>query len=712
MAGNEPGEFRNDFSGQSDTVVQAGTVHGGVHFHGGGRPTFTAPRQLPPGVAGFVGRESSLAVLDTLVTDGSPRVGISIITGPPGVGKTALALHWAHRVRRRFPDGDLYIDMRGHGPQKSLSFEQGIDVFLRSLSVPKEAIPVDVEERTALFRSILGDKRILVVIDNVASVQQIRHLLPGSSRCVVLITSRSRLASLVAREGAKRVTLDVLSPEDAVRLLSEAIGEDRVDANPTAALRLAELCSYLPLALRVVGEQAASRPHASVADLVDELESEHSRLDSLASQEDELVDVRAVFSWSYRALTPDQQKVFRLLGLHPGAEIADVAVGALVDAPVPHIRSQLRGLSAAHLVQQIAPDRYRLHDLLRAYSRERALRELAQRERTHAIRRVLGWYLLAADAGRRAILPYSHAIPLVGATTAAPPRFSAAEEAMAWYERERLNLLGALQQACDLGQYDIAWKLPVVADGFFELASYWTEWESIHREGLDAARAVGDILGEASNLLCLGDAHWRGNSLDSALDHYRRAVDLSRQIHDGWLEGFASRGVGLVHQERGQWAQAAGYFQEALGIFRAHGIRRGEGMSLLSLGKVRFAQADLDAAVDDCRQAIEIFTEIGDAWTQAWGMLPFGQALSGLGRLAEAEANYRRAASIFAGFRDRRSQATCLVELGQILAEGGNRAGARECWATAAELLDALGDPSAAELAERAAALSDGGQDG
>jgi hypothetical protein len=314
------------------------------------------------------------------------------------------------------------------------------------------------------------------------------------------------------------VTLDVLSPEDAIELLAEIIGDERVAADNEAAQRISALCSYLPLALRVVAERAASRPHLALRDLVGELISERNRLDALASDEDELTDVRAVFSWSYRALPPEQQRVFRLLGLHAGTEIDVAAAAALVDAPVSAIRQPMRELASVHLLQEIAADRYRLHDLLRAYSVERCQREEAQRERTLATRRMLTWYLLTADTARKAILPYSHAIPLVPAMGLAVPDFDDVRRAFDWYETERLNLLGAARQAMDLGQYDIAWKLPVVADGFFELRSYWAEWKQIHEEGLAAARLIGDQLGEASNVFCLGDANWRMGSYEEALD--------------------------------------------------------------------------------------------------------------------------------------------------------------------------------------------------
>ena len=315
LTGEGDGGVANDFSGSGESVVQASTIHS-VHFHNSGRPHSTPPRQLPGDIGGFVNRLSSLARLDGLLgPSGAADRSVSaphvvVIVGAPGVGKTALALHWAHLVREHFPDGQLYIDMRGYGSEYPLESEQAIDIFLRSLNVAPESIPIDLDERASLYRSILGDKKMLIVLDNASSARQIRQLLPGSRGCFVLVTSRSRISGLVAREGAIRMSLDVLSSDDSLRLLAEIIGEDRIDAEIRSAERVAVLCGFLPLALRVVAERTAGRPHMRLSELVDELTSEQSRLDALAAEVDELTDVRAAFSWSYRALAHEHRHIF------------------------------------------------------------------------------------------------------------------------------------------------------------------------------------------------------------------------------------------------------------------------------------------------------------------------------------------------------------------------------------------------------------------
>jgi tetratricopeptide (TPR) repeat protein len=698
VADTEDEKATNRFIGESESVVQAATVHGGIHYHGASGLQFPPPHQLLAGVAGFVDRSPSLEKLNRLLlslTNGHPTSVVAAITGPPGVGKTALAMHWAHEVRRQFPHGDLYIDMHGYGGGTPLSVEQALDAFLRSLNIDPEKIPIDLEERAALYRSMLGDKKMLIIIDNVASAKQIRRLLPGSDGCLAIVTSRSSLSSLVAREGATRVILDVLSPEDAIRLLAEIIGDERVESDQDAALSIARLCSYLPIALRVVAERVASQPYTALGEIVRELVSEQTRLDALASESDELTDVRAVFSWSYRILSPEQQKVFRLLGLHTGVDFGSSVAAALVDVAVSTAKQQLRELANVYLVQQLAPDRYRLHDLLRAYSVERSQREESQRERTHAMRRMMSWYLLSADAARRVILPYSHAITVVRPDRIPALTFDNVTDAMDWYEQERLNIISTLQQALDLGQYDIAWKLPVVSDGFFELRSYWLEWVKIHRDGLTAAEAVGDSLGRASNLLCLGDANWRIGVHEVALENYESSAAIARDMHDQWVEGFSLRGSGLIYQEQLRFGQSIDYFTRALAIFRQSGIHRGEGMALLSLGKSFAGLEQFEKSVSYCEAAIEIFRRIGDTWSQAWGILPLAYAYSETRAFEAAERSLREALAIFRQFNDRRSEALVLLSLGTVRSNLGNNVDALQHWTTALEIFEQLEDPHA-----------------
>jgi tetratricopeptide (TPR) repeat protein len=711
-----PPDATNNFSGTSKAVVQAGEVHGGIHVHHTNRP-FPPPYQLPLSSPGFVNREADLRNLDEAVvaiSSDSERdrrtVVVSAVSGPPGVGKTAFAVHWAHRARDYFPDGVLYVDMQGFGPAAPLSPEGALDAFLRALDIPPDGIPEALVERAALFRSLLDGKRVLVLIDNVSSSAQARQLLPASRQCFAMVTSRNTLAGLVVREGAVRVTLDVLSPEESVHLLSELMGQARIDAEPSMALRVAELCGHLPLALRVVAESATHRLGLSLADLVEELVSEQVRLDALASTEDELSDTRVVFSWSYRALPPDLMRVFRILGLHAGPDMGIEAAAALTGVDAAVAKRQLRALSDVHLLQETVANRFRLHDLLKAYSIERVLAEETQEERTQAVRRVLSWYLLTADRGRRAILPFSPSVPLVPAGQLELTReFDDGPEAMRWFDQERRNLLAAMRQTTELGQFDIGWKLAVVVTGFFELRSYWAEWEENHRAGLAAAIALGDQFGEAVNLLMLGDVAWRLHRFDEATEGYERAAVLGHDLSVGWIEGFALRGQGLIQEEQGNVGAAFELYESSSQVFRSDGFRRGEGMSLLSLGKCARALDDPARAVAFGTEAVAIFEEINDTWTTAWGSLALATSLMDLNSNLDAMTHLRHAVDVFRKFADHRSEAQALVSLGEVLRRSGDVTEARTCWSRAAELYEALDDQQSAEIRTRLEELDTGG---
>ncbi|ONI92319.1 hypothetical protein ALI22I_04450 [Saccharothrix sp. ALI-22-I] len=317
-------------------------------------------------VRGFVGRDAELAELDNLLSTGEAAV-ISAVAGTAGVGKTALAVRWAHRVRERFPDGQLYVDLRGYGPDQPVSPEDALAGFLRALDLEGAAIPQDLAERAARFRTLVARSRMLILLDNARTVEQLRPLLPGGSSCFVVVTSRDALAGLVAREGAHRLDLDRLPSEDAHRLLRELLG-DRVDAEPGAARALVERCARLPLALRITAELIRSRPTRGLSEFVDELSGQQGALDLLDADGDPHTAVRAVFSWSYRRLDAVAARVFRLLGLHPGHDADDHAAAALAGVSLRETRRALDMLRRAHLVDQISDGRYQPHDLLRAYT--------------------------------------------------------------------------------------------------------------------------------------------------------------------------------------------------------------------------------------------------------------------------------------------------------------------------------------------------------
>lgn len=688
----------NDFSGDGEVVVQTGSLHGGVHVHPWRRDAFPPPRQLPLDIARFVNREVNLVALDAQIG----AIPVSTIAGPPGVGKSALAVHWGHRVRRLFPDGDLYLDMHGYGPGAQVSGDQALDHFLRALNVPPDSIPNHVEARASLYRSLLNGKRLLVVLDNVSSVSQVRPLIPASPTCLAVITSRSRLSGLVVREGAVRMTLEELSTEESLELLGQIIGAARVDAEPHAARQVVDWCAHLPLALRIVGERLANRPRLTLADLADELSGEHARLDALGSDDDELSDVRTVFSWSYQQLQPDAARLFRLLGLHPGSDVSETAAAAIAGTTPAKARRLLDVLTGAHLLSQRADGRFRLHDLLRLYALERAENDDEPEARNASVDRLLEWYLATAESARKAILPHSHAIKGLPAVLQTPPqRFDSVDAAMSWYESERQNLLDCLEFAVRTERHGFAWQLPVVADGFFELRSYWYDWYEVHQLGLQAARAAADRYGEASNLLCLGDVNWRRGAYDEALACYTATIGIAREIGDHWLEGFGLRGAGLVHQDRALFDVAISHYRAASEVFTSAGIDRGAAMCLLSIGTCRRHQERFTEAVEQCERAVATFRTLNDPWSMGWGLQPLGLAYRDLGRLDDSQRCFTEALSIFQRFNDHRSVGLTHMYLGEVLHATGDAPGARRSWTIAVEIFDGLGDHRAVEVRQR-----------
>jgi NB-ARC domain/Bacterial transcriptional activator domain len=373
------------------------------------------PAQLPFGVAGFTGRIDQLARLDTLLRElahGPTAVVISAVSGTAGVGKTALAVHWAHRVADRFPDGQLYVNLRGFDAGgQVMDPAEAVRRFLDALGVPAERIPVDLDAQAALYRSLLAGRRMLVVLDNARTTAQVRPLLPGARTCLVLVTSRNQLSGLVAADGAHPIILDLLTLDEAWELLARRLGSDRTTAEPDAVAEIITACARLPLALAIVGARAATHPHLPLHTLAGELRDSGDRLGTLTT-DDPTTDVRAVFSWSYHALTPDAARLFRLLGLHPGPDISIAATASLAALSLPQVRVLLAELAGANLLVERTPNRYSLHDLLRAYAGDLAHTHDSDQQRHATTHRMLDHYLHTAHTAARQLYPARDPLPI------------------------------------------------------------------------------------------------------------------------------------------------------------------------------------------------------------------------------------------------------------------------------------------------------------
>jgi tetratricopeptide (TPR) repeat protein/DNA-binding XRE family transcriptional regulator len=640
---------------------------GGPSGSGGGVPQ--VPRQLPAAVAGFAGRAAELATLTRMLDQagaGAPgTVVISTIGGTAGVGKTALAVQWAHQAVDRFPDGQLYVNLRGYDPGQPVAATDALAGFLPALGVPGQDIPPEADERAARYRSLLADKRMLVVLDNAGSADQVRPLLPASPACTVLVTSRDTLAGLAALDGAARLELDVLPEQDAVALLRTLIGA-RVDAEPEAAARLASQCCRLPLALRVAAELAASRPAAPLVGLTAELADMGTRLDLLAADGDPRTQVRAVFSWSYRHLDTEAARTFRLLGLHPGPDLDPYAAAALTGTTVPQARRALDALARAHLIQAAAPGRYAMHDLLRGYARELSAALDGGEEQQAALTRLFNHYLHAAAAATDTVFYVDrHRRPRIPRPATPVPELADPAAARAWLDRERATLVAAAVHAAAHGWPGHATRLAATLASYLHRGCHYPEALIIFSHALGAARRTGDRAAEAAALNEIGNIALQQGRLQQAADHYRQALALFREAGDRAGEARPLGNLGLVEKELARYEQAASHQQQALAIFRDIGDRFSEARALSNLGSVRALQGRYEEAVSYHQQTQDLYREIGDRGGEAHALVMLGDVDLMLRRYQHAAGYFQRALVMLQGISFTATEPYILTRLGE-----------------------------------------------
>ncbi len=691
------------------------------------------PRELPAPPSHFTGRAAELAALTGLIREPGSQpsaVVISAIGGTPGVGKTALALRWAHEVACRFPGGQLYVNLRGYDPDQPMPATDALAGFLTSLGVPGHDIPATIEERAARYRSLLAGKQVLIVLDNAGTVEQVRPLLPGNPGCAVVVTSRDALAGLVARDGAARINLDLLPAHEAVGLLSAMIGP-RVDEDPAAADALAERCARLPLALRVAAELAAGRPGVPLAWLAAELADRDTRLDQLEAGGDNRTAVRAVFSWSYRNLDPAAARAFRLAGLHPGASFEAYVIAALCGTTLSEARRHLHLLVRAHLVQPAAAGRHGMHDLLRGYARELAATEDSPDERGAALTRLFDYFLHGAATAMNVFHPArQHRRPRVLAAATPSPSFGDAAAALSWLDTEQANLLAIVVAAADGGFPGHATRIAATLHSYLQSASSPHE-VSFHSIALRAAWQLGDDAAAAQALLGLGSASWRlgrcasaaeelGQALNlfraaddkagqaralnnlggvsyqqasyrEAADYFGRSLDLFRQTCDLPGEAAALNGIGNALQSQGQDEQAATSYQESLRLARELGDRQLEIVALGNLGLMAHKVRDYQAADGYNRQAVALSRETGDRSGEATALNNLGATARLDGRYEQAVSYHKQAIGLFRETGAQADEADVLIDLGEAFLAADQPADARAQLAMALDITRRIG---------------------
>jgi len=699
------------------------------------------PQELPADVAVFTGRADELAELDRLLpaavdradASGGPGVVISAVAGTAGVGKTALAVRWAHRVRPAFPDGQLYVNMRGYDPGQLVTAGDALAGFLRALGVPGQDIPAETDERAAKYRSMLAGKRMLVVLDNAHEAEQVRPLLPGTSGCAVVITSRDSLAALVAREGAVRMDLDLLPMSDAVALLRDLIG-GRAGADPVATTDLAAKCARLPLALRVAAELAAARPDVPLADLARELADQQQRLDLLEAGGDPRTAIRAVFSWSYQHLDPDAARAFRLLGLHPGPHLDRYAAAALTGTAEGTAGQLLDRLARAHLIHPAKPSRYGMHDLLRGYAAEQASRQGTEPELRAALTRLFDYYLATAAAAIDTLHPAErHRRPRVSPPSTPIPPVTSPIGARAWLDAQLATLIAVAEHTAAHGWPAHTTRLAATLYRYLDVGSHYPEALIIHSLARRAARQACDRAAEATALANLGAVDWRLSRYRQAADRQQQALALFRQTGDKYGEARALGNLGMIDWRLGRYPQAAVRQQQALALFRQTGDRYGEARALGELGDIDSQLGRYPQAAAHQQQALALYREIGDRTGEAQALTNLGSIDQRLGRYPQAASHLRKALALFRETGNRLGEAHALTELGgtdqrlgryqqaadhlkqalALLRETGDRAGEGEAEALngLGEIQLAVGQPGKAR-AQHAAALELAGQVG
>jgi DNA-binding SARP family transcriptional activator len=626
------------------------------------------PAQLPRAAAGFTGRAAELRRLDRLLTahpfPGTPAV----IAGTAGVGKTALAVHWAHRAAREFPDGQLYLNLAGSTSLAALT------QCLRSLGVPAEQIPTTLDAAAAAYRTTLARRRVLVLLDNADDADQVRPLLPGSSPCLVVVTSRDRLSGLTARD---HLSLDVLGLDEATALLVQFLGADRVGAEPAAVAALVRLCAYLPLALRIAAAKLLDEPGRPIADYVARLD-QGDRLAALEVEHDSETAVRLAFQLSLDALPSAARRLFRLLGLVPGPDFTVAAAAALIDGPAEEAEQLLHRLAAAHLIEQRVPDRYTFHDLLRLYAAERAAAEEPQPDA--AIDRLMTFYLRGADAAARLMYPQMQRLPQTS-TDQAPP-VPVDED---WLDAERLNLVAAAVH----GPARVAWELSDILRGYFWLRQHVLNWLEVAEAGL--AGAAGHPIGAAAAHLSLAQVKRRLAAPDESAEHYAEAVRLAAE--NGWPEGEAAalNSFADLYRTQGRLAEAADLCRRAQAGYAAAGRTAGEAATWGNLGHISLDLGRLADAADQYARAEALYTELGSAAGRAYSLAGAGGMFRLLGRLDDAHDALMRALDVHGAAGSRTGIADTTVKLAELHHSAGRHAEAIDTARSAIELAGEIG---------------------
>ncbi|WP_433158543.1 AfsR/SARP family transcriptional regulator [Kribbella sp. CA-247076] len=665
-------------------------------------PDPVRPQQLPPDPADVVGRAAELNELTDLVDkhDAASSPLVVAIDGPAGIGKTTFAVHAAHRVRERYGDGQLFVDLRGYSSGEPVESSAALRMLLRALGVPPDGIPEGLDERSAMLRSCLTGHRMLIVLDNVRGAEQVRPLLPAAG-CLLLVTSRNQLRGLAVHDGACRITLRPLTAEAAGGVLTGAVGSRRSADDPAAVAELAELCGRVPLALRIAGERASRFPGHGLAELAAELSDEHHRLDRLAGADDPAADLRAAFSWSYRTLAADDARTFRLLGLHPSGTLGLPAAAILTDRPASQVRRSLDRLVAHHLLEEPQPGRFKLHDLLRLYAAELATAEESAPDLHATTRRMLDWYLRTVAVSGRLVRSRGSAQDVVDAPdpATAPLRVAGPAQALDWFETERETLLDLVRRAYDLGFDAHTWQLAWSLLPFYATRQHLDDWRTTAMIGRQAAERLDDdraVLFAANTEAIM---HLESLRFEESAEGFRTALEMARRLGDRAREATSLSNLGLVFANQGDHGRAVEFHEQALvAEAAAPSSERAVSTTALNLSASQGALGNYHEAIRYGEAAAAQFRERGNATMEALALSNVAEGYLSLGDFGQARHYCGQALDLFASIDSKQGKPNTLIVLGRAHLAAGAVDEAAKAWEEARDLLLAASNPRAAEV--------------
>ncbi|WP_240723234.1 AfsR/SARP family transcriptional regulator [Haloactinopolyspora alba] len=665
-------------------------------------PQLPVPQQLPAAVTGFTGRTDYLKELDAMLpAEGPPGESVvSVITGTVGVGKTALAVAWGRRVAGRFPDGQLYVNLRGFDPDGAPATpSEVLRWLLQALGVPAERIPDTLPARIGLYRSCVAGRRVLVVLDDARDADQVRPLLPGAPGCVAVVTSRNQLSGLVVRDGAVPVSLELPSAQEAYEMLSQRLGASNVAVEAAAAERIVDRYRRLPLALAITAARAAARPCFPLRALADE-PGEPSALLDACSDASASVDVRTAFATSYRALSPDAATAFRLLSLHVGPDIPQNAAVSMLGTDTDVHRS-LSDLVRAHLVREDDPGRYAVHGLLRAYSTELSDAVDGEPERRRARARLADHYLHSAHAAAAALHPHRYPIRLGPPRRGVTPEEFGGRDALAWFAREFEVLVALIELAASADTGVPAWQLAWTALDFVDRRERWHDWECAQAGALSAACRDADLLGQAVARSGMARVRVAQGRLDAAHSHLSSALDIFGRLADASREARAHTDIAAVLCRQRRFTESLQHLARALRSSRDAGDVGGKARALCTAGTVCAELGHGEAALEHARSALAIQKEIGDRVGEAASVRVVGRALGYRGEHLHAASCFIRGLELVREQGDRRREVDLLVELGETHVANGDGAESVRAWQAALEISREIDGAAADDISAR-----------